>query len=207
MNGSYKVLYPALPFDVLHPVAKQPSPFSLYTSIMFLPRKEVLPRKLSRLFVLLGSLRILIWLPETSMVQLGAVAVVTISFLLMKFLPIALYLRRRAPHHCWKPGSIPNNWADVCGFLEPPGSQRFLEGEQTWRLFHSSTTSLGLRPSDQSCHHETWLHLHFVDWNNKWNHQTHYNGNICLKERPASSRNRAQKRSISEILSDHSLSS
>ena len=25
----------------------------------------------------------------------------------------------------WRPESIPNNWADVCGFLKPPGSQRF----------------------------------------------------------------------------------
>ena len=24
----------------------------------------------------------------------------------------------------WGPGSIPNNWADVCGFLQPPGSDR-----------------------------------------------------------------------------------
>ena len=111
------------------------------------------------------------------------------------------------PTPLWGPGSIPNNWADVCGFRKPPGSQRFLEGEQTWRLFQSSTSSLGLRPSDQSCHHETWLHLHFVDWNTKWNHKTHYDRNISLKERPASSGNRAQKRSISEILSDHSLSS
>ena len=23
------------------------------------------------------------------------------------------------------PGSIPDNWADVCGFLKPPGSDRF----------------------------------------------------------------------------------
>ena len=37
----------------LHPVAKQPSPFSLCTSTMFLPSKDVLPRKSSRLFVLL----------------------------------------------------------------------------------------------------------------------------------------------------------
>ena len=29
------------------------------------------------------------------------------------------------PTPLWGPGSIPNNWADVCGFLKPPGSQRF----------------------------------------------------------------------------------
>ena len=26
--------------------------------------------------------------------------------------------------------------------------------------------TLALRPTDQSCHHETWLHLDFVDWRN-----------------------------------------
>ena len=67
--------------------------------------------------------------------------------------------------------------------------------------------ALGLRPNDQSCHHETWLHLHFVDWNNKWSHQAYYNGNIRLKERPAGSSFGTQKRNISEVMSDHSLSS
>ena len=90
------------------------------------------------------------------------------------------------PTPLWEPGSIPNKWADVCGFLKPPGSQRF------WKVskhgaFSIPRKALGLRPNDQSCHHETWLHLHFVDWNNTWNHQAHYKVNIRLKERPASS--------------------
>ena len=102
------------------------------------------------------------------------------------------------PPPLWGPGSIPNIWADFCGFLKPPGSQRF------WKVnkhgaFSIPRQALGLSPSDQSFHHETWLHLHFVDWNN-WSRQQKYNGNIRLKERP-------QKRSISEVLSDHSLSS
>ena len=91
-----------------------------------------------------------------------------------------------APTPLWGPRSIPNNWADVCGFLKPPDSQRFWKVNKHG-VFSIPRQALGLRPSDQSCHHVTWLHLHFVDWNNKWNHQTHYNGNICLKERPASS--------------------
>ena len=94
----------------------------------------------------------------------------------------------------WGPGSIPNNWADVCGFLKPPGSQRF------WKVskhgaFSIPRQALGLRPNDLSCHHETWLPLHFVDWNNKWFYQAHHNGNIRLKERPASSGYRTQKTS------------
>ena len=86
----------------------------------------------------------------------------------------------------WGPGSIPNNWADVCDFLEPPGSQRFLKVGKRG-AFSITRKALGLRPNDQSCHHETWLHLHFVDWNNKWSQQAYYNGNIRLKELPASS--------------------
>ena len=99
------------------------------------------------------------------------------------------------PTPLWRPGSIPNNWADVCGFLKPQGSQRF------WRVnkhdaFSHPRKALGLRPNDQSCHHETWLHLHFVHWNNKWSNQAYYNGNIRIKERPADSSYGTQKRNI-----------
>ena len=110
------------------------------------------------------------------------------------------------PYALVGPGSIPNNWADVCGFLKPPGSDRFWKVNEHGAFF-IPRQALGLRSSDQSCHHETWLHLQFVEWSNQWNHQAHYNGNIRLKERPASSGNRAPKRNISEVLSDHSLSS
>ena len=111
------------------------------------------------------------------------------------------------PTPLWGPGSIPNHWEDVSGFLKPPGSQRF------WRLIEHGAFSiprkaLGLRPTDQSCHHETWLHLDFVDWSNKCSNQTYYNGHIRLKERPAdSSYGTQKKRNISEAMSDHSLSS
>ena len=44
---------------------------------------------------------------------------------------------------------------------------------------------LGLRPTCQSCHHETWLHLDFVDWNNRWSKHDVYEQNISFKERPA----------------------
>ena len=36
----------------------------------------------------------------------------------------------------WGPGSIPNNWADVCGFLT------LLESEQTWCILHPSESTL-----------------------------------------------------------------
>ena len=65
----------------------------------------------------------------------------------------------------WGPGSVPDNSADVCGFLKPPGSQRF------WKVYKNGAffiprKSLGLRPTDHSCQYETWLHLDFADWSN-----------------------------------------
>ena len=69
------------------------------------------------------------------------------------------------PTPLWGPESIPDNGADVCGFLKQPGSQRF------WKVhkhgaFSILRKTLCLRPTDHSCHHETWPHLDFVDWNN-----------------------------------------
>ena len=57
----------------------------------------------------------------------------------------------------WGPGSIPDMWADDCGCLRPPGSRRF------WKVskhgaFSNPRKTLGLRPKDQSFHHQTWLH-------------------------------------------------
>ena len=51
------------------------------------------------------------------------------------------------PSPFWGPRSIPNNWADVCGFLKPPGSQRF------WKVnkhgaFSIPRQALGLRAND-----------------------------------------------------------
>ena len=40
----------------------------------------------------------------------------------------------------WGQGSIPDMWADVCGLIKQPGSQRFWS-EQTWCLLYSSAWS------------------------------------------------------------------
>ena len=102
------------------------------------------------------------------------------------------------PTPLWGPGSIPNNWADVCGFLKPPVSDR------CWKVRMHGACSiprkcLGLRPTDQSCHHETWLHLDFVDWRNTWSRHGEHDQRLFLKERPVPPRQGAQKRRISDI--------
>ena len=116
----------------------------------------------------------------------GVVAAVTISVLSMKYLLIVPCLRRRAPHHC---GDLdPFRTIGLMSLVFSSPLALSASGESiNMVLFSIPRQALGLRPSDQSCHHETWLHLHFVDWNNEWNHQAHYNGNI---------------RNISEVLSD-----
>ena len=104
------------------------------------------------------------------------------------------------------PGSIPGCWADVCGFLKPP------ESDQHWKVrphdaFSIPPKALGLRPPDQSCHHETCLHLEFVDWRSAQSHHEGHDRRILLKERPAPYHCSKQKGHMSEDVSDHSLSS
>ena len=66
---------------------------------------------------------------------------------------------------------------------------------------------LGPRPNDQSRHHETWLHLDFVDWRNTRSQHGKHGRRIFLKERPVPPHQGAQKWRISGIMSYHSLSS
>ena len=98
------------------------------------------------------------------------------------------------------PELIPNNWADVCGFLQPPVSDWY------WKVrmhgaFSIPRKILGLRPTDQSCHHETWLYLDFVDWRNSEPHHEELDQRILLEEHPAPHHHGQQKRRISDIMS------
>ena len=110
------------------------------------------------------------------------------------------------PTPLWGPGSIPNNWADVCGFLIPPDSDRYWKARMHG-AFSIPRKTLGLRPTDQSCYHETRLHLDVVDCRSSQSHHEEPDRRILLEERPASHHHGQQKRRISDIMSDHSLSS
>ena len=88
------------------------------------------------------------------------------------------------PTPLWGPGSIPGKRADVCGFLMPPESDRH------WKVrlhgaFSILHAALGIRPTDQSSHHEAWLHLDFVGWRDEQLHCETYDRRILLKERSA----------------------
>ena len=141
------------------------------------------------------------WLQVISMVQRGDAATETTSVLSTKPLLTAHCQRHRALHHCGDPDQFA-----VCGFLKPPGSHRY------WKVrmhgaFSIPRKALGLRPTDQACHHETCLHLDFVDWCNTWSQQGEHDRHISVKESPTPYQYGQQKRRISDFMSDHSLSS
>ena len=128
------------------------------------------------------------------MVQRGDAATETTSVLSTKPL-----LTTHCQRHLGDPDQFP-------GFLKPPGSDLY------WKVrmhgaFSVPRKALGLRPNDQSCHHETCLHLDFVDWRNTHSHHEEPDRRIFLKERPALPLQGAQKRKISDVMTDHSLSS
>ena len=111
-----------------------------------------------------------------------------------------------SPTPLWRPGSIPGNWADVCGFLKPPESDRH------WKVrlhgaFSIPHEALGLRPTDQSCHLEAWLHLDFVGWHDVQPQREEHDRRILLKERSSPYHYGKQKGHISDFMSDYSLSS
>ena len=60
------------------------------------------------------------------------------------------------PTPLWGPGCVPGEWADVCWFIKPPGS------EKEWHIrMHGAFTipfdTLGIKRTDLSCHHEVWI--------------------------------------------------
>ena len=58
----------------------------------------------------------------------------------------------------WGSKNVPAEWADVRGFIEPPNT------DNEWQIrghgaFEINRDILGIRPTDQSCRHEVWIHL------------------------------------------------
>ena len=67
------------------------------------------------------------------------------------------------PAPLWGPRGVPGEWADMSGFIRPPGS------ETEWHIrmhgaFEIPHGRLGIKVTDQSCHHEVWIHpLHVIN--------------------------------------------
>ena len=135
------------------------------------------------------------------MAPLGVVAAATISVLLMKCSLVVPCLRLRAPHHC-ADRIHPRQLGRRMWFPQAPLLSTILEREQTRCFFVKLLVYDPMIKVATMRHGFTCISL----IGTTWNHQAHYNGNIRLKERPASSGYGAQKRHISDVLSDRSLS-
>ena len=55
-----------------------------------------------------------------------------------------------------------DDWADVCRFLERPETHYGRWKVRQRGAFTIRQDAVGLRPKDQRCHHEVWLHLAYV---------------------------------------------
>ena len=112
-----------------------------------------------------------------------------------------------APHHCGVQGRFRVMWADVCGFLNTP------ESDERWRVRQHGALpipheALGIRQTDQSCRHEVWLHMDFVEQRNGQAHQKkHRERRLLLKERSSPCHHNKPKYPTGGDASDHSLSS
>ena len=110
------------------------------------------------------------------------------------------------PTPLWGAGAVPSKWADVCGFLKPPDSDGQWKVRQhgVFSILHEA---LGISPTDQSCHHEAWLNFDFVERRSEQSHHERHDRRILFKERSAPYHYGKQKGHISDVVSDHSLSS
>ena len=108
------------------------------------------------------------------------------------------------PTPLWRPGSILGNWADV-GFLNRLNP--IDRGRYGFMAPSVPRDVLGLRPNDQSCHQEAWLHLDFVGRHDFQPQREKPCRRILLKERSSTNHYGRKSGRISEIMSDHSLSS
>ena len=134
-----------------------------------MPQRKALPRSSSSLSVPSWSLKKLTSLQVTSMVPHGG---------------------HRSKDSLSTPTTVgtwihSGHWGRrlwISQTAESLGSQR------CWKVnkhgsFSIPRKSFGPRHTDQSWHHETWLHLDFVDWSTTWSRQNTYEPRISLEER------------------------
>ena len=107
----------------------------------------------------------LIWLLVTSTVRRGERKMVMTNngtARSRKRSPTRIYQSHTAPRRCGFPRNGPGEGADVCGFIKPPNT----DGE--WQIrghgsFDINHDVFGIRPTDQSCHDEAWIHVSYAN--------------------------------------------
>ena len=128
-----------------------------------------------------------------------------ISLIEETFAGCALPMSRGSPLLWVLEQAVPGKWADVVDssyFLILTDDGKF---DSTANSIHHE--AFGIRPTDHSCHHEAWYHLDFVDRRNEQPHREEHDRRNLLKDRSVPYPYGKQKRHISDVMSDHSLSS
>ena len=97
----------------------------------------------------------------------------------------ALCQRRLVPHPCGDQVRFQAAGLMCGGFSSRPNPIGIGKFDFTVPFPFIPHEAPGLRPTDQSCHHETWLHLDFVEWQDVQSQREKYNRKILSKERPA----------------------
>ena len=92
----------------------------------------------------------------------AAKSVTEISVLSKKLSPTQIYRCLLTPHRCGAQEQCQVIGQTFVGFLKPPDSYGRCKVRQHG-AFSIPHDAQGLRPKDQSCHHEVWLHLAFVN--------------------------------------------
>ena len=133
------------------------------------------------------------WLRVISTGLRGGAAMETTLVPLKKPLLTALCQRSLAPHPCGDQVRFQAAGLMCVGSLSRP------HPIGAFSIPHEAL----LRSTDQS-HHETWLHLDFVEWQDVQPQREKYYRKLLSKERPAPYQ---YGQRISDIMSDHSLSS
>ena len=85
------------------------------------------------------------------------------------------------------------------------GRRVWVSGAALVRPAPGSSTSRRFLPFGESCHHETWLDLDFVDWRSAQSDHERHDRRILLKERLVRYHHGQQKRRISDFISNHAL--
>ena len=110
------------------------------------------------------------------------------------------------PTPLFVPGAVPGTWSNVCRFLKP------LDSYERWKVrqhgaFSTYHEALGLRLKDQSCHHQVWLHMVFVDHHSSYETLEKHEQRLLLKRRSALYQHNKERCKADEDESDRSLSS
>ena len=136
----------------------------------------------------------------------AAKSVTEILGLSKKLSPAQIYRCLLTPHRCGAQEQCQVIGKTYVGFLKPPDSYGRWKVRQ-YGAFSILQDTQGLRPKDQSCHHEVWLHLALVNHHGDDEPRERHEQRLLLKERSSPYQPSKERSKAGEDESERSLSS